>query len=132
MKPATKEWITFAEEDLLAAKRLSGDPRLTNIAAFHCQQCLEKCFKAVLEEVELPVIKSHDLIKLRSLSEIPMTIDEIRILRVLNEVYIDSRYPGDLGLLPDGKPAISEVDVFIAIASSVLEKILAVNLRSPE
>ena len=89
--------------------------------AFHCQQCLEKCFKAILEEGEFPVIKSHDLLKLRSLSEIHMTVDVLRILRVLNEVYIDSRYPGDLGLLPDGKPTISEVDVFIAIASSVLE-----------
>jgi len=131
MKPATKEWITFAEEDLLAAKRLSGDIRLTNIVAFHCQQCLEKCFKAILEESEFPVIKSHDLLKLRSLSEIHMTVDEIRLLRVLNEVYIDSRYPGDFGLLPDGKPTISEVDVFIAFASTVLENILIQKLRLP-
>jgi hypothetical protein len=25
---------------------------------------------------------------------------------MINEVYIDSRYPGDLGLLPHGKPTI--------------------------
>lgn len=48
--------FTAAEDDLLAAKTLVNDSRLT--------------------------------------------------LGIINEVYIDARYPGDLGLLPHGKPMI--------------------------
>jgi len=38
MKQTTKDWITAAEDDLLAAKILGYDARITNLAAFHCQQ----------------------------------------------------------------------------------------------
>lgn len=48
MKPTTKDWLTAAEDDLLAAKKLAGETRLSNVSAFHCQQCLEKCFKAII------------------------------------------------------------------------------------
>ena len=41
MKQTTKNWITLAEDDLLAAKKLAGDDRLTNLVSFHCQQCME-------------------------------------------------------------------------------------------
>jgi HEPN domain-containing protein len=34
----TKDWLTAAEDDLLAAKKLAGEDRLTNVVAFHCQQ----------------------------------------------------------------------------------------------
>jgi len=64
MKQTTKDWITAAKDDLLAAKILGYDVRITNLAAFHCLQCLEKCFKAMIEEMDKPSIKSHDLIRL--------------------------------------------------------------------
>ena len=64
MKQTTIDWITSAKDDLLAAKILGYDIRITNIADFHCQQCLEKCFKAMIEEMDKPSIKSHDLIRL--------------------------------------------------------------------
>jgi len=60
MKQTTKDWLSAAEDDLWAAKKLASEVRLTNIVAFHCQQCLEKCFKAVIEEQGKPSIKSHD------------------------------------------------------------------------
>ena len=31
---------------------------------------------------------------------------------LLDQLYIDARYPGELGLLPDGKPSVSEAREF--------------------
>jgi HEPN domain-containing protein len=59
MKQITKEWLTAAEDDLIAARTLAHNNRLTNLVAFHCQQCLEKCFKAMIEELDKASIKSH-------------------------------------------------------------------------
>jgi hypothetical protein len=36
MKQTTKDWLTFAEDDLLAARALSPEDRLSNLVAFHC------------------------------------------------------------------------------------------------
>jgi len=113
MKQTTKDWLTAAEDDLLAAKKLAGEDRLTNVVAFHCQQCLEKCFKAVIEEQGKPSIKSHDLLRLQLNANIQLKEPESILLGIINEVYMDARYPGDLGLLPHGKPTIAEIEAFI-------------------
>jgi len=70
MEQTTKDWLTSAEDDLLSSKTLASDERLTNVASFHCQQCIEKCFKAVIEELNKPSIKSHDLLRLQLTSNI--------------------------------------------------------------
>jgi len=36
MKQITKDWLTIAEDDLLAAKKLAHEVRLTNLVSFHC------------------------------------------------------------------------------------------------
>lgn len=123
MKATTGEWFKVAEDDLNAARLLINDEQLTSLAAFHCQQCIEKCLKAVLEENDLPFIKSHDLIRLNFVAGIPLTDHEKIILEILNEVYIDSRYPGDAGLLPQGKPAVTEISNFIGFCDALLRRI---------
>jgi len=123
MKQTTKDWLMAAEDDLLAAKKLSSESRLTNVVAFHCQQCLEKCFKAVIEEQGYPSIKSHDLIRLQLNGNIQLEETEIILLGIINEVYIDARYPGDLGLLPHGKPTIGEIKNFIAFCETLFDKL---------
>jgi HEPN domain-containing protein len=47
-----------------------------------------------------------------------MNIDEKKLI-VINEVYIESRYPGDIGLLPDGIPTFEEAKEFIEYAKEV-------------
>jgi HEPN domain-containing protein len=116
MNQTTKDWIIASEDDLLAARKLASEDRLTNVVAFHCQQCLEKCFKAVIEEQGKPSIKSHDLLRLQLFAEIQLSETETILLGIINEVYIDARYPGDLGLMPHGKPTIAEVEQFIAFS----------------
>ena len=123
MKQTTKDWLSAAEDDLWAAKKLASEVRLTNIVAFHCQQCLEKCFKAVIEEQSKPSIKSHDLLRLQVNANIQLAETETTLLEIINEVYIDARYPGDLGLLPHGKPTTSEVEAFIVFCEVLFERL---------
>jgi HEPN domain-containing protein len=120
MKQTTKNWISLAEDDLLAAKTLAHEDRLTNLVSFHCQQCLEKCFKAIIEEQDKPSIKSHDLLRLQLNTDIKLSDPETILLSMINEVYIDSRYPGELGLLPNGKPTLSEAEAFIQLCDNIL------------
>lgn len=123
MKQTTNDWFTTAEDDLLAAKTLASDYRLTSLAAFHCQQCLEKSFKAIIEENEKPAIKSHDLFRLQFAASIKLSENELTLLGIINEVYIDGRYPGDLGLLPQGKPTISEIETFIQFCEEIYSRL---------
>lgn len=124
MKQTTKDWATAAEDDLLAAKTLVHDPRLTNLAAFHCQQFLEKIFKAVIEETDRPAIKSHDLLRLQLTANISLSDQETQLMGIINEVYIDARYPGDLGLLPLGKPTIAEIESFIQFCDTIFARLM--------
>jgi HEPN domain-containing protein len=45
-------------------------------------------------------------------------IDEKKLI-VLNEVYLDSRYPGDLGLMPDGMPTKDQAKEFIEFVNEI-------------
>ena len=51
MKASTQEWLDFAKADLLNCERILDDEFLTSIVAFHSQQAIEKCFKAIIEEL---------------------------------------------------------------------------------
>ena len=121
MKKQVEDWLLLADKDLQAAGIISNDEYpLTNIAAFHCQQAIEKYFKAFIIEKDIPLVKTHDLIKLNGMiNEIKnLGIDEKKLM-VINEVYMDSRYPGDLGLMPDGLPTNEQVKEFIEFANEV-------------
>jgi HEPN domain-containing protein len=123
MKQTTKDWLFAAEDDLYSAKKLHTEERLTNIVAFHCQQCLEKSFKAIIEEQNDPPLKSHDLLRLCDKINIQLTEQEMNLLAIINEVYIDARYPGDMGLLPQGKPTIDEAINFIKFSENIFRRL---------
>lgn len=120
MKTATSFWLQAAESDLKAITRLSGDPELTGVVAFHSQQCIEKTFKAVLEEFGEVSHKIHNLVTLYAIviRHLPVVADE-DLLDILNKLYIDSRYPGAFGWLPDGLPTQEESDEFALAARSI-------------
>jgi len=121
MKRQVEDWIQLADKDMYAAEiLLKNEYLLTNIVAFHCQQTIEKYLKAFLIEKDIPVIKTHDLIKLNGMiKEIKdLGIDEKKLI-IINEVYIESRYPGELGLLPDGMPSEEQAKEFVVYAKEV-------------
>ncbi|MFC1826029.1 HEPN domain-containing protein [Thermodesulfobacteriota bacterium] len=62
MKASVKEWIDFAGIDLLAAERLCNDAKLVNVVCFHCQQCVEKSLKALLESNDIIPLKKQGLL----------------------------------------------------------------------
>jgi len=113
MKQLTREWLNAAEDDLITITSILNNPVLTNIVAFHSQQALEKSIKAVCEEFGIPVLKTHNLETLLMKIEkvLPFTMDEL-IISELDRLYIDARYPGDLGLMPHGKPSLQEAEIY--------------------
>lgn len=120
MKSITEAWLAKASEDLEALRALRGNPQLTGVIAFHAQQCVEKCLKAVAEERIGTVPHVHDL---RRLWEIvahlfPHALD-IDLLRELTDIYTDCRYPGDIGLLPSGRPTEQDIVRFEQFANHV-------------
>lgn len=106
MNAKTEAWLEFAQNDLKTIKHIIDDAHLTNVVVFHAQQCVEKCFKAVVIAYDLELKRIHDLLKLHAMIEDYVNIDiDVDRLEALNEVYTDARYPVDVGLLPDGKPS---------------------------
>ena len=120
MKPQTKEWIHAARDDMIVIDEIIENDRITHIAAFHAQQCIEKSFKAVVEEFETGVIRTHHLMALyeKANEYIDIEVDEV-LLDTLDKLYIDSRYPGEFGLLPDGKPTVEEAREFYQFAQDI-------------
>ncbi|RLC82172.1 MAG: hypothetical protein DRJ03_05135 [Chloroflexi bacterium] len=124
MKQITREWLTFARKDIASCERLLGDDFLTNAVAFHAQQAVEKSFKAIIEEFEIGFIRTHDLIRLYTTVKGHLGFEiDVEMIKRLNEVYIEVRYPGELGLLPYGEPTVEEVGGFYEFARGVLEEV---------
>jgi HEPN domain-containing protein len=127
MKKRVEEWIYFAEADIRSIKKLMEDPTLRQIAAFHCQQAIEKLLKAILEDRKTKTPKIHDLSKLYGMiidiePKIDIEIDE-NILSEINDVYIDTRYPPDLGLIPSGMPTEETISRFIEEIENIHKQI---------
>jgi len=123
MKAMTKEWIKAAYDNLMAIEVLLDNSHLTHIVAFHSQQCIEKLFKAVLEEYEIETPKIHKLVELQAIMPIQSIDFDNDILALLDKLYIDSRYPSDFGLLPNGKPSKEDAYMFYEFAQNTLYSI---------
>ena len=50
---------------------------------------------------------------------------------ILDDLYIDSRYPGDLGLLPNGKPTLTDAEEFYEFAKDVYNKVKIIIKSQP-
>jgi HEPN domain-containing protein len=124
MKKATGEWLKSAEMDLDNVAEIIHLEHLTPVAAFHSQQCVEKCLKAVLEEHSKKVPKDHSTLRLYGLVKNLMALDvDMGVLTDLDDLYIESRYPGELGLLPSGKPTLIHARKFFEVAKSLYDQI---------
>lgn len=122
MKTAVEEWLAAARDDLEAVSELLSNPRLTHVAAFHAQQCTEKCFKAIMEKQKQDIPKIHDLVTLHGRAEEYLQeVVDVDMLDRLNQLYIDARYPGERGLLPEGKPTEQEARQFFHFATRVFK-----------
>lgn len=108
MKGSTKNWFDFAKKDLIAAEELLHNPDVANIVLFHSQQLVEKSIKAVLEEYDVPLRKTHSInILLKLLPEDiqdRLSFDDETVITI-DEIYFNERYPSEFGILPSGFPS---------------------------
>jgi len=127
VKPVTEAWLVKAGDDLETIRMLRGTPQLTGVIAFHAQQCVEKCLKAIAEERLGTVPRVHDLRRLWEVvaDQFPEAVD-VDVLRELTDIYTDCRYPGDLGLLPTGKPTEKDAARFEQFAVHVHTAVVSV------
>jgi len=93
--PLITAWIRFAEEDWDDAQILARSGGKLRSICFHCQQCIEKLFKAELMRLQATVPKTHNL---RELSELLHQADESwqatsLDLNRLSLAAVDLRYP---------------------------------------
>ncbi len=121
-KYQARQWLKAAKDDLDSIDYIINAKHLTNIVAFHSQQAIEKTFKSLIEYKNITFIKTHNLEKLYKSIENIITIDYDQ-LELINELYIESRYPGDMGLLPDGKPTLIDANEFYAFAREVFNQV---------
>ena len=116
------QWLKASFLDLRNIEKIIDDEYLTPIVAFHSEQAIEKSLKAVFEYNKIPLIKTHNLEKLYSKVESFIDIDYDK-LEFINELYIESRYPGDMGLLPNGKPTLEDAKEFYEFALEIFDKV---------
>jgi HEPN domain-containing protein len=96
MKKLTAEWVRKADADYLAAQNLLASRRLVaDPICFHCQQAVEKYLKAVLQELGLPIDRTHDLLVL--VNQL-MAVDKSwrsfrRGIQTLTRYAVEYRYP---------------------------------------
>jgi len=117
------EWLKASYSDLAVVEEIIDNSFLTHMVAFHCHQCVEKSLKALLEFYNSDVPKKHDLLLLQNLTSQYVTSEYTDTLEDLNELYIDSRYPGDMGLLPYGKPKIEDAKEFYSVARGIFMQV---------
>jgi HEPN domain-containing protein len=118
----TRAWIERAQSDLRAAHHgMKADPPLLDDVAFHCQQAVEKCFKALLAWHDVPFRKTHSL---EELGQACASIERVLTPLVdraapLSEYAWRFRYPGE----PD-EPLARDVADAVAVAVDVLRGVL--------
>ncbi|MEW6236347.1 MAG: HEPN domain-containing protein [Candidatus Omnitrophota bacterium] len=130
MKSMTKEWLNLAKDDLDACKQLLHIKHLTNVVSFHAQQAVEKTLKAVIEEYHTVLVKTHNLESLyECVKSYGVVISDVDLLGKLDNLYIDSRYPSDTGLLPYGKPTVEDAQEFYSFAEKTHRQVKAILME---
>jgi len=130
MKDVTADWLKSARADLETIDAILDKPNLAAMVAFHAQQCVEKCLKALLEEFDIEVGKTHNLLTLKAAAERVYPIDwDEDTLSLLNKLYIGSRYPAELGLLSNGAPTLEDARDLAHFAAEAMDNTEALLAR---
>ena len=112
MKADTREWVKYAEEDFSVASSLMRRRKScpANSIGFHCQQCVEKYFKARLVEAGCAFPKTHDLEGLLNLVVVvePLLAAFQPVLGILTSYAVQFRYPGHVATKQDAKDALRD------------------------
>jgi len=119
-----KEWLEKGIGDFLAAQRvMQGHPLLTEIAAFHCQQAVEKALKSYLVQNNESFEKVHDLQLLCDLcAKLDPTFSTLRDpAGKLNPYAVTLRYPGERDITPE--EVAQSLDIATTVWHFVLDRL---------
>jgi len=98
MKPLTEEWVSKAEDDYVVAVKMfrARKKPVYDAVCYHAQQCAEKYLKAVLQEYDYPIPRTHKLLELLKLVKQVDVSVEILLpdLLVIDQLSVNIRYPG--------------------------------------
>lgn len=118
-------WLKYADDDLASAEILLKEG-IYNIVCFHSQQAVEKMLKSIIAAYGQEIPRIHNLIRLTSICEKlhgdSLALDDEALI-FLNDVYIDSRYPADFGILPSGQPGRVEAHKAFLYAKQIGERL---------
>lgn len=113
------DWLFYAYQDHISALMLAEDKRLYSMAAFHCQQCIEKSLKAYLLFKNRKLFDGHNLTWLcKQAAMMDGSFSRwLTASAALNRYYIETRYPADILLDIDRET----VDMLIDATSEMLD-----------
>lgn len=91
------DWYAKGRQDLQAARILYEQGADNTLVCFHCQQAIEKHLKGYIIKHMQQLIEGHSLVKL---CKICMQDKEefkayLKDLALVNEYYVETRYPAD-------------------------------------
>jgi HEPN domain-containing protein len=118
MNPLTLEWLDKAAGDLATARRelrVRSDPNYDAVC-FHAQQSVEKVLKAVLQENNVNIPKTHQLMDLLALcikgndAYLMLQVD----LMSLEGYFVMFRYPGQSANKAEAKAAFKAAAMICA------------------
>lgn len=121
-KDTSRDWLYFAQSDLVAAERLFEE-ELYHLVCFHAHQAIEKIFKGMMRSKGQNIPRTHDIISLHHIilaliDELPVSADDMGFV---NRFYIPTRYPDTFpGALAEGLPTKEDASRALEIARETL------------
>ena len=127
MKDETKQWLKYADENLLSSKILVKS-HLYNPSLQNAQQSIEKYIKAYFIEYGLKLQKTHNILSLNEILKrnevfLNITDDEIDLI---DTIYLSSKYPFG-SVLPDFEPdniiCLDCIDIALRVQETISNNI---------
>lgn len=122
---AVERWLAVADADRKAvALCIEADPPLRSIAAFHCQQALEKLLKGFLTLAGKRSRKTHPLSQLGVMAQesFPELAEFVASIDDSSKWVAEFRYPGGTEPEPDDAELRRALDVIDRLAANLRAK----------
>jgi HEPN domain-containing protein len=115
------DWLEKALVDYRSAEILFAYEGDYGIVAFHCQQAIEKLFKAYILKQAKELIEGHSLVFLcRKAGEYdPLLNNFLKKCAFVNQFYIESRYPADIPMAMEKSEAQECIDIADALLKHI-------------
>jgi uncharacterized protein len=130
---AVEDWLAIAREDRrVTAACIAMDPPMRGIAAFHCQQAVEKLLKGFLTLAGKRSRKTHSLRDLGDLAapSFPEIGEFVAAAKGWSGWAVDYRYPSRRGRAKP-PPEADELRQALAVIDALAERLRAANPRPP-